>query len=237
MRNKNPEKGFVIYRGCSASQFHLAKKAMPHHDLFQEEVAKQAAEKFDGKSVVVELGVGTGETTQALMRICNMRKIGALYLVEREIDLLRQIPAEQYKKHCNATVMHFRNFIDSLDSLNPDVVYSALTIHNMRHEDQIALFRKIHEKLAKGGRFVDGDVVSHEDPRKQEAVFEAQMDRFREHLPAKLAQQWIAHYRKDRDEIGHVTVSELRRKLSETGFSTRVTFREGLEAVLVADKV
>lgn len=237
MAIKKAEKGFIIYRGGSASRFHLAKKALPHHDLFQEEVAKQATEKLDGKTVLIEIGVGTGETTDAIMRMCNPKEIGALYLVEREVDLLRQIPLEQYREQCNAIVSYFRNFADSMDHCVPDVVYSALTIHNMSHEQQIALFRKIHERLAKGGRFVDGDVVAYEDPRQQEAAFDCQMERFREHLPPKLAEQWISHYIKDRDEVGHVKVSDLVRILSEIGFSAKVTFREGLEAVIVADKL
>ena len=234
---KHPEKGFVIYRGSSASKFHLAKNAVPHHDLFQEEVAKQATQNLDGKPTVVEIGAGTGETTDALMRICDTSKIGTLYLVEREVDLIRQIPLDQYQQRCTTMVSYFRDFADAFVHLNPDIVYSALTIHNMPHEQQVALFRKIHEKLPKGGRFVDGDVVAHEDPKQQQALFEAQMERFREHMPPKLAQQWISHYKKDRDEVGHVTVTELRRVLSDIGFSTRVTFREGMEAVIVADKL
>ena len=93
-----------------------------------------------------------------------------------------------------------------------ELVTSALCVHHLDGPGKAALFRRVHDVLAPGGRFVLGDLVVPDDPADVVTPIDWDYD-----LPSSAAEQlaW----------------------LREAGFDARVAWAERDLAVLVGERV
>lgn len=133
-------------------------------------------------SRVLELGVGTGETTR---RILDALPDAALIGIDGSAAMLdaarASLPAD-----C-VDLRHAR--IEAELPAGPfDAVVSVLAIHHLTDDDKRDLFRRVHAVLRPGGQFVVGDVVVPRDPRRALVELEDGVD-----LPAPAAAQvdWL----------------------------------------------
>jgi tRNA (cmo5U34)-methyltransferase len=128
---------------------------IPVFDELQEETAR-ATEGRDVRDVL-ELGVGTGETSRrVLARHRGARLVG----IDESEAMLAAADVEGD--------LRVSRLEDPLPEGPFDLVVSCLAVHHLEAGEKRDLFRRVAEVLRPGGRFVLADVVAPE--REEDAV-------------------------------------------------------------------
>lgn len=124
---------------------------LPAYGRLQEVIGTQT----DGLDVsrFLDLGIGTGVTTSAILRVHQTATIVG-------VDMSREMltAAEQRLREQQITLVEQR-LQDPLPGGPYHLVVSALTIHHLDGPGKAGLFRRVFAELSPGGRFVFGDVV------------------------------------------------------------------------------
>ena len=103
---------------------------------------------------VLELGMGTGETSAALLAVHPDAKITGLDGSPEMLEVARRrLPA------ANLAELVVGKLQDPLPPGSFDLVISSLAIHHLWAGQKRTLFERVHEALAPGRRFVMADVV------------------------------------------------------------------------------
>jgi tRNA (cmo5U34)-methyltransferase len=105
---------------------------------------------------VLELGIGTGETARRVLAVHPGAQLTGIDASEAMLGRARDSFPE--------AELHLARLEDSLPAGPFDLVVSALVVHHLDGGGKRDLFRRIHDVVAPGGRFVLGDVVVPEDP-------------------------------------------------------------------------
>jgi len=130
----------------------LMHAEVPRYEELQDEVA--AATAGVPVATVLELGVGTGETSRRVLAVHpGARLIG--------IDASEAMLAEAHLPGAELTVARLE---DPLPHGPFDLVVSCLAVHHLDGAGKRDLFRRIAEVLGDRGRFVLGDVIVPVDP-------------------------------------------------------------------------
>ena len=130
----------------------LMHDEVPRYEELEEETAR-ATEAVDA-ATILELGVGTGETSRrVLARHPGARLVG--------IDASAEMLAEAALPDADLRIARLE---DSLPDGPFDLVVSCLAIHHLDGAGKRDLFVRIASVLTDGGTFVLGDVIVPEDP-------------------------------------------------------------------------
>jgi tRNA (cmo5U34)-methyltransferase len=131
----------------------LMLSEMPGYHRLQDEAA---AATGGGRSRLLELGTGTGETAR---RVLERHPGASLVGLDESADMLAA--AREALPGADLRVARLQ------DPLPPgpfDLVYSVLAIHHLDGAEKADLFARVSAVLEPGGRFVLGDVVVPDDP-------------------------------------------------------------------------
>jgi tRNA (cmo5U34)-methyltransferase len=118
-------------------------------DEFQDAVAS-ATRGFDAHAVL-ELGVGTGETTRRVLGVHPKASWTG-------VDASEQMLARAQEAFPGAD-LHRGRLEDPLPDGPFDLVVTALAVHHLPADAKRDLFRRVARVLHPGGRFVLGDVI------------------------------------------------------------------------------
>lgn len=135
------------------SYLDLMRSEMPAYHRLQDEAT---AATGSGAQQILELGTGTGETARRVLE----RHPGAA-LVGIDASAVMLAVAREALPGADLRVARLE------DPLPPgpfDLVISVLAVHHLDAPGKAGLFRRVAAVLARGGRFVLGDVVVPEDP-------------------------------------------------------------------------
>jgi tRNA (cmo5U34)-methyltransferase len=136
-----------------ATYLETIRKEVPAYDALQDAVA-EATVGIQAERVL-ELGVGTGETS---LRVLEVHPEAELVGIDESAEMLAAVPADL------AADLRVSRLEDPLPAGNFDIVVSALAVHHLDGAGKADLFARIADRLRPGGRFVLGDVVVPEDP-------------------------------------------------------------------------
>jgi tRNA (cmo5U34)-methyltransferase len=146
------------------------------------ELQEQAAAATDGIGAtrILELGVGTGETTR---RVLARHPDAKLTGIDSSPELLERARAA----HPDAD-LRLSRLEDPLPQGPFDLVFSALVVHHLDAAGKRDLFRRVAEAVRPGGRFVLADVVVPEREEDVQIPIDWEMD-----LPDRLDDQleWL----------------------------------------------
>ena len=117
------------------------------------ELQERAAEASDGidAKAILELGIGTGETTRRVLAHHPDARLTA-------IDSSREMLERARAAHPDAD-LRLRRLEDPLPAGPFDLVFSALAVHHLDGGGKRDLFRRVGEVVRRSGRFVLADVV------------------------------------------------------------------------------
>lgn len=131
---------------------------------------------------VLELGVGTGETSQRLLAAHPTAHLVGIDASAAMLGAARaSLPAER-------VTLSLGRIEDPLPDAHFDLVVSVLAVHHLTDPDKAALFGRVRRVVADGARFVLGDVVVPRDPTRALVELEDGVD-----LPAPIDAQvtWL----------------------------------------------
>jgi tRNA (cmo5U34)-methyltransferase len=132
----------------------MVREEVPAYDEFQDAVAAATAGVRVDK--VLELGVGTGETSR---RVLDAHPGVELIGIDESAEMLAAAAA-----HVERADLRVARLEDPLPEGTFDLVVSALAVHHLDGDGKADLFARIAERMRPGGRLVLGDVVIPEDP-------------------------------------------------------------------------
>jgi tRNA (cmo5U34)-methyltransferase len=127
---------------------------VPDYDELQDAVAWATAGIHAEQ--VLELGVGTGQTSR---RVLHLHPGAELVGIDESAEMLAAAPAD-----VAAGDLRVSRLQDPLPEGNFDLVVSALAVHHLDGAGKADLFARVAGRLRPGGRFVLGDVVVPDDP-------------------------------------------------------------------------
>ena len=126
---------------------------VPAYDELQNAVADATAGVHTDR--VLELGVGTGETSR---RVLDLHPSAELVGIDESAEMLAAAsPAP-------AADLRVSRLEDPLPEGHFDLIVSALAVHHLDSAGKADLFARVADRLRPGGRFVLGDVVVPDDP-------------------------------------------------------------------------
>ena len=137
-----------------ATYLDMVREEVPAYDELQDAVA--AATAGGRVERVLELGVGTGETSR---RVLDTHPGVELIGIDESADMLAAASAQ-----VEGADLRVARLEDPLPEGTFDLVVSALAVHHLDGEGKADLFARIADRLRPGGRFVLGDVVIPADP-------------------------------------------------------------------------
>jgi tRNA (cmo5U34)-methyltransferase len=134
---------------------------VPHYRDFQAAVAA-ATSGLDVRSIL-DLGMGTGETSAAVLKVHPQARVTGLDASPQMLDVARGRLAPG-----NVASLVVGKLQDPLPSGDFDLVVSSLAVHHLRARQKRDLFTRVRERLAPGGCFVLADVIR--PARRDDAV-------------------------------------------------------------------
>jgi tRNA (cmo5U34)-methyltransferase len=137
-----------------ASYLETIRAEVPAYDELQAAVGEATVGIRTAR--VLELGVGTGQTSK---RILDLHPEAALVGIDESAEMLADASAE-----VAAADLRVSRLQDALPEGNFDLVVSALAVHHLDGASKADLFARVADRLRPGGRFVLGDVVVPDNP-------------------------------------------------------------------------
>jgi tRNA (cmo5U34)-methyltransferase len=137
-----------------ATYLDMIRAEVPAYDELQDAVAAATADVRTER--VLDLGVGTGETSQ---RVLEVHADAALVGLDESADMLSAAAAR-----LAGADLRVGRLEDPLPEGDFDLVVSALAVHHLDGDGKADLFARVATRLRPGGRFVLGDVVVPDDP-------------------------------------------------------------------------
>lgn len=206
------EKRFADKIGAEYALFPLAA---PHYEEFQGLVAEISAIHTSKVAPVLEIGCGTGLTTQQLHRRRPTLPITAIDLEEVMIAQAKVAVIDQRVSFVCADALEFLK-------TQPDDSYgrviTVFCLHNTPPEYRSAVFMEIGRILKKGGIIVVGDKIAQDDVLEHWQALREQIDAFAVFQTTEypeLQAEWTEHYLED-DRI-RLTEHEQRELLKLAG--------------------
>ncbi len=162
MRTTNVKPEQLNYYGYSSAKYEDGiARAIPSHRELHDSLAGALLRKFSvtEKIKVLELGVGTGITTERIRSCFSTAHIDA-------VDFSDTMLAGA-KKKLGTRRIHYILADYSVRQFRKkyDLVVSVVGIHHQTTKGKKALFRKIHEWLKPEGVFAFGDLVTYRDQK------------------------------------------------------------------------
>ena len=137
----------------------MVRTEVRDYDVLQREIGRLVDEGATHAPRVLDLGAGTGSTSQAVLAA---RGEARLVLFDENPGMLAAAKAVLPDANIESVVV--ADLSDALPAGPFDVVVSALAIHHLDGDEKRALFTEIHDRLRAGGRFAMADVVVPDDP-------------------------------------------------------------------------
>ena len=155
---------------------------VPHYHQLQDNLAA-CLEDLGDTPQVLDLGVGTGETTlRALARYPHAKMTG----IDDNEGMLN---AASERLHGSGVTLVRQRLQDELPTGPFDAVVSALSVHHLDGPGKADLFLRVVDILKPSGLFIMGDLVMPEHPVEDPTPFSPEFD-----LPDSIGDQlrWLA---------------------------------------------
>ncbi len=228
------------FEGTLSRDYYLVPQSVVGYHELEHCLAQKIAEQFI-QPRVVEIGVGTGITTQAIVA----SNPGCLVKgVDNELAMLDQAKTSLRDLLGTGSIeLHLADALDylaTLDDASVDVVASSFTLHNCLRTYRIQLEKHVVRILRPGGMFINNDKYAADDRDDYVRELALQMIRY-DVLAANgrddLRRLWIEHEIVDQLPERIMWTSESLSQLRSAGFvRTSLSARIGQYAVLTAYK-
>ncbi|HLD34025.1 MAG TPA: class I SAM-dependent methyltransferase [Candidatus Nanoarchaeia archaeon] len=234
------------FEGIIGDEYEIFRKALPHYDELQEGVGLHIAEHLSTKSIqeplILEIGCGTGHTTEAILRSNPTARVISIDNEPKMMEVTTQRLHDYVSAGRLIVLEHDALYhLQFIASNFIDAIASAFTIHNFPKHYRNHVLTLAYRALKHGGMFINADKYVSEDSSEHVAAFEAEMRMLRDTADAagipELYTSWYNHYLEDEKPERIMRESESIAQLKKIGFmDVRKTYRHLLEAIVCARK-
>lgn len=138
-------------------------RSIPGHEELHKQLETEIRAHLEARGEiksVLELGVGTGLTSERILQILPEVRLTGVDFSETMIN-----GAKEKLKGFNVDFVT-GDYSETKFEGDRDLVISVIGIHHQNNKGKQALFRKIYDALKDGGIFVFGDLVTYKDKKK-----------------------------------------------------------------------
>ncbi len=129
------------------------------------ELLKWASEKAKSSKIILDLGCGTGNTTNSLD---NFEKVFCVDISENMLALAKEKLAK--KKNVFFIKEDLLSSLEKLRKENIDTIISTYAIHHLTQEEKHILFEKISGVFKNSGKIIFGDLMFKDEEYKKEMI-------------------------------------------------------------------
>ncbi len=228
------------FEGSMSEDYEFVPRALPYYFELQEALGAAIAARYEHPEIL-EIGVGTGNTTRAILsRNPGCRVVG----IDNERRMIDQARDNLKPEIARGVVeLHHGDASDYLRSLphsSADVVASSMTIHNFPGEQRRNLLIEILRVSRPGGMFINNDRYAADDREEYVRELTAQIIRYdvlEEAGRADLRRIWIQHELEDELPGRIMRTGQSLEQLKDIGFvDVRLARRAGQYAIITAMK-
>jgi len=158
-----------------------------HEKIFS--IVKEFSENHNIKKIL-DLGVGTGITSEKILSISPSAKLVALDFSETMLNGARKRLSKYDAKFIRGdySEIEFEN--------NFDIVISVIGIHHQNTEGKQKLFRKIFNSLNKDGLFLFGDLMTYRNREKAQDNDSKHFNHLEKNAEdEKSRKEWLHHHK------------------------------------------
>lgn len=220
-------------------------KAVPYWNNLQIQIGraltKECAKKGRDSCIdVIEIGCGTGATTEQILPADPRIKVAALDISKPMIEQTQK-KLGSYVKQGKLSLVH----ADALDYLSDwrnvcdnsiDYFVSASTIHNIPRKQRALLHKLVYRVLKFGGVFINGDKIAQDDQSEHNKalIYELScLKKIDEMGRPDLRLAWESHYRRDNQKRFIVKEGEYMKDLKDAGFcNVQKLYRKHMAAIV-----
>jgi len=183
-----------------AEEYILIDKVYGNYLSFEERIVPILK---DYKSVseinVLEIGCGTGITTEILLKSRENIKLTAID-IDKDIIECASHTLLSYS-NVNFIAADALSFVEKQGANSFDLIVSAFTIHNLTNEYRQSLYREIYRVLKTGGLFINADKFVSDNKEEQIAGLKYRIGTYIDTLLREdkfdLLKEWVTHYIED----------------------------------------
>ncbi len=205
----------------------IIRQFIPGYDQMLEQVARAVA--LSGPGRVLDLGAGTGALSEAILRKSG-ESVVELVDVDDEMLARARMRLQRFGERVR---LRRQSFCDPLPRC--EAVAASLALHHVPDLDSKArLYGRIHEALAPGGVFVNGDATMPDDPARRAAdyaIWAAHM--VSSGIPEQRAYR---HFDEWSDEDTYFPLERELEAMTRAGFDARSVWSRTPTSVLVGRK-
>lgn len=221
-------------------EYELFLLAAPHGDDMQARTAQLVAEHCpsteDDPTTIVELGFGTGITTQHLLRENPHAHVIGCDNEQKMLEAASQNIGDEPRS--TLVLADAMSFLRGFEDGSVAVVVSGFCLHNLDDESRQAIFAEVARVLQPGGTFINLDKIGQDDHAEYQSAMDEQIAAFDVYEGIDrldVRDEWTKHYIED-DKI-MITESETRDALTNLGFSSvKYEGRVLMDIICVATK-
>lgn len=229
----------------TTTEFKLFRLAAPHYEQAQTSIADALVRNFRHSALteldILELGCGTGITSEVILQADDRIKLIALDNEEKMIPQARKALSRFVKQdRVKIILSDALDFVRRQPNNRFDAVCTALTLHNCPRKYRESIYPEIHRILKDGGSFITLDKVAQDDTVEHQKELDWQVKQFSVFVKmgrSDLQKKWEDHYAYDEQPDLLLSEQELISGLRKAGFrDISKVFRQHMEAAFVAVK-
>jgi len=228
------------FKGVISKDYDLVIQALPFYFESQNAVVEAIAAQYT-TPIVVDIGLGTGLTTQAIIEKNPRCRVSG---VDNERAMMEQasvnLGIEIEKGSVQVYYSDALDYLRSLPNESVDVVASSYTIHNCPRDYRAQLEADIFRVLKPGGMFINNDKYAAEDRQEYVREITEQIIRYdvlKDKGRDDLRRIWIEHEIEDGLPERIMWIDESLEQLKNVGFvRIEVVRRIGQYAIVAAYK-
>jgi len=224
--DKKYKENQILFSHNIKKEYDILDKVYGNYVKFQENI-EHSINNFpneDGRQLkVLEIGCGTGITTNIILKSTNKMKVT---LLDNDPDMIHNTKENIINVHKYELEYKTSDILEFLDSCNNeefDIVVSAYTIHNFKNDFRYKLFEKLYKKMSSKSLFINADKYASDNDDERIKALNYRINKFTKHLMKEgkygLLVEWVSHYINDQSPIKVMKETESKELLENIGFT------------------
>lgn len=250
------EKGYkqnkVLFSQIIKKEYDILDKVYGNYIVFQNDniidVVSSFPKQNGNKIEILEIGCGTGITTEILFKAVDDVRVKAIDFDSKMLELADKrlkeyINNDKLELIESDALNYLRNGNDNAnnDKNKFDIIISAFTIHNFDNAYRRKLLNAIKGKMKRDSLFINVDKYAPDDDIKRIKALSYRLDKYKTELEDKpvVLNEWVKHYIEDQAENKVMKVEETKKLMKSLGFEIVDYIESGefeMMAILTAKK-
>ena len=172
----------------------LIRKLIPNYENMHKRVVDLVNFPGNKKLNILDLGIGTGETSLDLLRKFPNAKIKGIDISQNMIRQ-GQIRLKDYSTRVKFEILDMASFV--IEQKRFDSCVAVLSIHHLNSNEKQKLFVKISKSLKENGIFVIGDIIKFDTPRETNEKEIGWKTFLEKNFNKDEAQYWFDNYKEE----------------------------------------